>query len=313
MVTTGMQLIKDLKLTKFKSILMTRCLVTSFPIYMIFIDSRFPYTPLTSGRIFSSPMPTMVYSYPFSNKVMLTPLFDIKTFNGDIRMGIFFVVDISGYMGNPSMRESINLKEIYNYIYASNLNSLLEALTIDDLKSNAASSLNKKFLNLRKSDGASGSILTDVKWDEETDTITLDWQITPTYSQSVTNYTPELESYTDNKYLAQIQFVDVSKFLGKKETYKEFTPSEQSNLVSDMIKNGEIKVWSSDPSFYFQGAFESMSDLDASIYDFPGPASKNHIWAKRHGTDIHVSKHILEILKAISFNASNVSKRLRES
>jgi hypothetical protein len=392
--TTGMILKQQLGLEKFKYVVMARCLETTYRVYLVFIDSRWPTTPLMSGRVFRKPMPSMIFIYPFKTQPSTTPIFNIEDFNGSLNQSLFFVVDISGNFGTPSLRTKFNestsnenwqryinqpseaikngefywqdssndeihggkisyldpkdfivevncklhnkkcftanfrdsqndewwkeaqkvilINEFRNYIYSQNISNLLEGLTINDLKKNAISNLNKIYLSKRRKEGQSGSYLEEINWDEEKDTITLEWSIVPTYEKSVTNYSPTGDKYTANDYLAEVQFINVNKYLGTKKDYLEFTPKEQGQLVSDMLKNGEVKLWSSDPSFIFQGTMEAMDDLDASIYPLWSPKGKG-IWNSRHGKEPHVTKHIAEILSVIFQNYSIIAKLLREN
>jgi hypothetical protein len=427
--TTGLQLKKSLGLNNFKFVQITRVLATSaFRTYMIFFDSRFPNTPLTSGRILRNPMPSMVYLWPFRSKPMLTTPFAIEEFNGQLETSLFFVIDIAGYLGNPGLRTKVieevrdrdikdaytylcellrynnipdeyafsqkcnlakeqkiplnilefqgdqgrrpkassrldnpiivlhtgdnryiiidgnhrflqrknnnekyiqgiivdypnirksktrfgyvNFEESKNFIYTKNISQLQEGLTIPDLRANSISSLNKKFLNVRRKEGESGSVLEGIKWDENKDSIFLTYNIAPTYSTEVTNYDPEGNEYLDNRYTAQIEFLNVSNYIGTKKDFLEFTPKEQGQLILQMINDAEVKLWSSDPSWRMQGSMENMTDLDASVYPYTGPKGKG-IWNQRHGSEFHLSKHILEILNQIRFLYADIAKALR--
>lgn len=104
-MSLGESLKKSLGLEKFKYILVTRALITTYKVYLVFIDSRHPNSPLTTGMVLRKPMPSMLFTYPFKDQPILTPLFNIEDFNATPTLSMFFVIDISGNYGNPSMRD----------------------------------------------------------------------------------------------------------------------------------------------------------------------------------------------------------------
>lgn len=245
----------------------------------------------------------------------MAPPFDIEDFNGQLETGLFFVIDIAGYLGDPGIRTKVienTIKESQNiFVYARSLKQLQEGLTIPDLKKNSISSLNKKFLKLRRSEGESGSTLMGARRDKESDSVFLVYSIAPTYDKEVLNYSSDGAAYMDSKYIAEIEFLNASNYIGDQDTFKSFKPSEQGKLVLDMIDKAEIKLWSSDPSFIYQGAMETLDDLDTSIY--PLWSKKGHgIWNQRHGSEFHLTKHLLEILNQIKFLYTDIAKALRE-
>jgi hypothetical protein len=307
---SGVILKKQLGLDKFKYVQVARILVSNVKIYFVFMDSRHSNTPLTSMMLFRNPMPSMIFTYPFQSKPQIGPAMDIEQFNGMIENSLFLVVDISGRMGDDNLRtkviENINLKESYSFIY---LKSLKE-LTLPDIKNSVLLQRNKDFLKQRRDNGETGTYLKTIEWNEEDDTILLTFDITPTYEKSVDNYTPELQKYIDNKYIGQIQFLDVSKYIGNKKTYNEFSPSDQGKLVLDLMQNSEVKIWISDPSWWLQGSYEVFSELDASLYDYKGP-KKTGKWDSIYGEEIHGTKHLGELLYIIKNLYSDIAKALR--
>lgn len=305
--TIGSELKTKLGLDNFKYVSIVRVLSISYRTYLVVYNSRYLNLPITNTMVYSAQMPSMIYTYPFSRKPNMGPVQKIEDFNGSLDGSLFFMIDLAGYLGNPNLRTRI----IENKVYSKSLKSLTEGLLLSDIKTNAISDLNKKFLNLRRTDGKSGSYFKDANWIESDDSVYLVFHVNPTYDKTVTNYSPSGNEYKDNKYIVQVQFEEVSKVLGDKETFKSFTPKEQGELVLQMINECEIKLWSSDPSFVFQGAFEAMSDLGASIYPMWGPRHSTGIWAQRHGTEIHETKHISEILEIIPALYQDISIKLR--
>jgi hypothetical protein len=191
---------------------------------------------------------------------------------------------------------------------------LEEALSLSDLKQNAVSDLNKKFFAQRKKYGNPGSKLQSVTWNESNDTIGLTFFVNPTYDKNVTNYSPEGAEYKDNKYICEIEFQNVSNYLGDKDTFNSFTPKEQGALVLSFLDSCSCKLYSSDPSFLYQSSWEYLDQVDASLFPYKGPKGKD-IWAARHtGTEIeglHITKHIEEVISIIKANYQEIAKQLR--
>lgn len=424
-ITTGLVLKDKLGLSELPYVSIVRVLTSAYKTYLIFFNSRLPNVPITNTKILSNPMPSMLYQFPFKSRPLMGPPCQLKDFNGPIEDGMFFVIDLAGYLQDTSKRtrvieaqmgnvigkgwvniqngkaltfspsEEHKAKESYdfninnsarigwdgaqiwvdtydvpnqrqfdivqdyvtrntprncratvwyivkhnedyffddikvvnsffdddgapdvfeNFIFAPNLNKLIEGLLISDIQANAVSDMNKKFLNLRRTDGTSGSYLKDANWVEDEDSVYLMYHANPTYDKQVTNYSASGAKYSDNKYLVQIQFENVSKVLGDKETFKTFTAKEQGQLVLQMIDECEVRLFASDPSFLFQSAWEYLDEVGAAIYPLPVEKGRD-IWAKKHtGTQIsglHVTKHLSEILPTLKANYQDIASRLR--
>ena len=315
---SGVILKSKLGLDSCKYVLLARCLATSsMRTYMIFFDSRNPNTPLSTGYILRTPMASMIYTNPFEHKPAIIAPMPIEEYNGDLN-AVFFVIDIAGIFANDNIRtrvieSKLNEFEYFKYPTQKEIDAntdLNESLSFSDLKQNAVSDLNKKFLAQRKKEGNSGSKLQSVTWNESNDTIGIVFFVNPTYDKEVKNYSPTGSEYIDNKYTVEIEFQNVSNYLGDRETFNSFTPKEQGDLILSFLDNCEVKLWSSDPSWIFQGSFEAMDDLDASIFPLWSPKGKD-IWNARHGLEPHITKHTYEIAQVLKANYQDIARQLR--
>lgn len=255
------------------------------------------------------------YNLPDQNKFDIVQDFIIKNTPSRCRATVWHIVEDNEdyFFDDIKVANSFDEDEVQeSYIYASNINKLIEGLTLLDLKANAISDRNRKWLGKRRKEGQAGSYLVAVNWVEEDDVIVLEFAVNQTYETPNINYSPTGKEYKDSKYTVEIMFEDISKYLGSKETFKEFTFGEQGKLILELINNAEVKLWSSSPSWTFQGSYEAMSDLGASIYPMWSPKHSTGIWAKRHGTDIHLDKHTLEILEIIPALYQDIAKGLRQ-
>lgn len=312
---TGPILKSKLGLDNFKYVVVVRVLSTPYKTYMIFFNSRWPNVPMTGTRIYKHPMPSMLYTYPFNKRPNMGPPVDINDFNGMIENGLYFVVDLAGELADSSKRTRVieSSNKSYNefVLFGKNLQSLLEGLTIPDIKKNAISSRNKEWLDKRRKEGFTGSFLEAVNWIEDSNEIVLEFAVKPTYDIPALNFTPEGKEYEDTKYTVEIVFENVSKFLGSKDTFKSFSNKEQGDLVLDMIDKAEVRIWSSDPSWIFQGSFEAFDDLDASPYPLWAPHGRG-VWNSRHGIEPHVTKHLAEIFEILKPLYQDIAIELRK-
>jgi len=215
-------------------------------------------------------------------------------------------------MGNfkTFLNESISFDNLLNYIIEGT------GFSVTDFLKDAPSQRNKKFFAQRQSEGKTGSILKDVIWDEESDSLTLKYRVVPTFDNKVGTVTKNTSFKTNKEYHVEIQFEDVEKFLGSKEDFfSVLTKKEQDELFKILVKEGTVKVHSDAYDWYWQGGWENASKLKYSIYPFTGTKGKG-IWSKRHknsSTAIYITKHIMEALKTIPFVSNKVVKLLRDN
>lgn len=304
--TTGTILKSKLGLDKLKYVVIVRALSISYRTYLVVFNTRLPNLPITQTMVYRGNMPSMIYTAPFTRRPSLGPIQNINDFNGTLDGSLFFVIDLAGYLGDSSQRTRV----IEKVSYAKTLKNLIEGLTIPEIRSGAVSKRNKDWLRKRRQDGSTGSFLKEVNWVENEDSIYLVYHSKPTYETTVTNYSPSGNSYPDNHYIVQIQFLGVSRYLGSKDQFKLLSPKEQGDLILKMIDTAEVKLWSSDPSWIFQGSFEAFEKEDASIYPLWSPRGSG-IWDSKHGLSPHITKHTVEVLETVKPNYQDIAIELR--
>jgi hypothetical protein len=150
------------------------------------------------------------------------------------------------------------------------------------------------------------------KWDENEDTLTVNFEVTPTKGPPTTVITPSGKEYKGTFYNVMLMFEDVSQFLGTKS---EFNKTDLEKF-KQMLRQAPVKVYSNDPSFYYQGAWEDMSKHDATVFPFPGPAGDG-VWHDRHqqsggleNPDFHITKHMAQIAEQIDAYAPEILSKL---
>jgi len=315
-MTKGEQLKKDLKLSNFGSVRIAKLFITPRPVYYIWYDSRKPNFPITTYRIKSKPFVSVLFDgrRGFKTLPKMLPIRDLEDWDGDITNSLFITVDLSGKQFiKQGVFESVGNS---NTIEEGVIISLKEFTTIPDLKKNSLSDRNKHFYQIRKKDGTTGSIFQTAEWSDDTDSVLVTFHVRPTYDKKVDTYTPTLKRKTDNKYTIKLEFLNASDFLGSKENFIEQKKGIQQKRVRKMLKEGLVRIWENDPSFFFQGSFETFAKVDGTIYPYTGPKGKG-IWNRRHdpaGGDkdfLHLTKHLVELLIALNFNAPDITIALR--
>ena len=332
LINTGVTLKTQLGLNKFKFVKIARVHLTSQKMLFVWYDSRRPDIPITSHKIRQHPYTAMLYHgtnllHGELKRPSMTPPVPIESYNGTLLGALIFTIDIIGKTWIPSkvftkQAESTQNSDLSVYaIAAKNLEALQEAFTLPDYKANAESPLNKKFFKIRQKEGNTGSYLTNVIWNNNNDTVTIQFKTKPTYigrknnpyfkgvQKRVQVLTPTVVEKTSRYYKIYVQFVGVKEYLGTRKTFQSFSPKEQGQLILNMIEHCPAKLWENDMSFYWQGAFEDLAQVDASIYPFVGTPGKG-IWNARHGSDIHLTKHFVEVLQIIKPNYQDIAKML---
>jgi hypothetical protein len=310
--TVGKKLKKALGLSKLKNVMITKLLVTDIHrLFIVFYDSHNDH-PITRLKVERFPYTAMIYS----GEVLLAkglklppyrPLIKLEDFDEPLFNAKIMAVDLSYQLG-LSKRDFAFTESLFQERQGS--------FTIADFLDSAVSNLNKKWYKDRKDNSGSDSDLTNITWNHRKDEIRMNFRTKPTYDKTVQVFSINGNPKNGANYKIVVQMIGVNKHLGTREEYQEFSQSEQQELVELAIKEAEVRVWANDPSFYFQGAWENLADIGASVYNFPGPNGKD-VWNNRHfasgGLDfkrMHLTKHIYEVFQKISDFVPEIARKL---
>lgn len=95
--------------------------------------------------------------------------------------------------------------------------------------------------------------------------------------------------------------------------------SQLEKALRDAIHNCDVKFYSDDPSFYWQGVFEDLDKKNMSIYKFPGPnnGNGNGVWRDRHALSgglqdpyIRLTKHLAQVVNEIDSYIKEIAQNL---
>jgi len=207
------------------------------------------------------------------------------------------------------LTEEILINTFYNYLLEGT------GFKLKEFVKDIPSERNKKFFKQRQEIGKTGSFLRDVIWNEKKDVLTLKYRVIPTFDKSVKTVNKNANIKTSKEYYPEIQFEDVESFLGsKKDFFTVLNKRQQDELFSLLVKDGTVKVHSTDMSWLYQGVWENASELGYSIYPFKGTKGKG-IWSRRHKGEspaVYITKHLIEVINTIPFTKNTIVKKLRD-
>lgn len=281
-MTSGEKLKLNLGLSNVKSRI-SRVINLPFKTYYIWYDTARPGSSLHWSKIMGTQKVSTLKTGD-GKELLFTPLVDIEDFNGSITNSYFILVDIAG-------------KRLINP-------DLLESVTLDDLK-NSMSDLTLKFRKDRnKTTGTENRVSKLIQVDYRNGNLMFRWLTEPTENEA----DPNRDIYNIDKignlsidksktYELDIEILDFSQWL---DTYPEGYVITSKD-IKDILDVAFVKVWSSSPSFWWQGMAFRLTQLDGSIYPCKIP---DKFWGKLHGKESLVDKHLGGLINQISFWAN---------
>lgn len=315
---TGMKVLKGLGLEKFPNVEVARVLVSTFKIYVVFYDSKMRTRPITNTEVRRMQYFLPGMQFPFKDKPSLLPLISLRDFNGPLRQAMFFVVDLAG-----KYSDGRHLDKKFESIEPVFTGKLHELVSFSDLnRADVTSDLtNRTRADRNREVGAENRTakLVDVTIDTVEDHVTFIFKTTATTPLYPQNYdfkktdpdTFNLQRNPDKEYELHLRVVDFFKWLkGTKPDASTITAQD----VKDVIDINPVQVFSTSPSFHWQGFNWWMSQLDGSIY----PTSiRPQSWNQIHGDgEAFLDKHLYGLIRQINFfhnpMASMLTKRLRD-
>lgn len=182
---------------------------------------------------------------------------------------------------------------------------------IDYLFSTGVSNITDKYLNLRFEPEARSNIeLIQSNYHTGSDYLELVFYADATYTNDTQNTTiqPVINRFgrtPNGKYLIIVKFLKVKRWLKDYQNLMETNRNRMLQYMKSLIHSCDAQFYSDDPSFYWQGVFEDLSQENMSIYKFNGTKG-NGIWQNIHYQSggltkptIRVTKHIAQIIMFI--------------
>lgn len=178
-------------------------------------------------------------------------------------------------------------------------NNLNEA-TIDELSKNDVSNLTWNFLSDRYENGNSKIELTTATYHINNDFLEVTFLANATYGRT--------------KYTLVFRFYNVEQYFISDPAKSRYSKVE--SMLRNIIHKCDVKLYSNDPSFMYQGSFEGLAKNNMSIFKFPGP-NGDHVWDERHSdsgglinSEIHLTKHLAQVVTTMDKYISRMAQIL---
>lgn len=194
--------------------------------------------------------------------------------------------------------------------------------SIKDWSSDGFSNLNLKHADIRKSIGNKEIWLNDINFNNSNNNLTLNFYVKPTFLNKIdpvkNKVIKSVETITKTGntttskfrpyYIVKVQFTNIKEI---KDKWNELNRFKKISIIDDMIDNWyNVKFWSNDLSFLYQGTWKILNELDSSIYPFPSLPDSGK-WKKLHGNSgVHLTKHLYFIFKLIPYYVEEIIKYL---
>lgn len=193
-----------------------------------------------------------------------------------------------------------------------NTNKSLTEQKLKYYQSSGISNLTKKHYDIRLTKNYSYGLSKIVLLDHD---LRLIFYAIPTFKDGKPVANKSGEKQHEHQYTIEVQFVKADKIMD----FDDPEGMEKSGLKKAMqkiIDSCDLKFYSDDPSFYWQGFWENLDARDSAIYPFKGTKGKD-TWEARHAmagglvdTKIRVTKHIAQILIDMDTYKDEVANRI---
>lgn len=114
-------------------------------------------------------------------------------------------------------------------------------------------------------------------------------------------------------YTVAVRCYKISEIISIEE-WKRMTLPDKTATIELLVESADCKVYSDDPSFYYQGVWEDLYKQGLSIFKFPGPEGDG-LWSARHSDTqargVHVTKHIAQLAKEIYEYSETIAVKTR--
>jgi len=325
---TGEKLKLELGLKGFPHVKISRAVISSYKILFVYYDSYRKQMPVTQYRIRQFPWVATIFSgtmlsHGVDKAPVFTPPINIEDYNGAIKGTLVVPVNLAG----DRFIDKRQFSKIFESVEKEHPNvplyhgSLKEFISISDLNSpDIISSTTQRFRKRRNQlAGAENTLakLVDAYISEGDGSVTFAFltTVTPYPEKEDPSYMevdPETFNLTQNRsktYEIQIKVLD---FLDWLDVFSEQKVTESD--MKEILDTADIQVFSTSPSFHYQGFNYWLSQLDGSIYP---TTIKPQRWDKIHGDgDAFVDKHLYGLMRQIKFfrnqMASMITKKLKD-
>lgn len=184
--------------------------------------------------------------------------------------------------------------------------------TIDNLKGSAVSGLTQSHLDLRYQNDFNID-LGQASYNRKENFLELIFFANSTYGDEGYIAATDLPQGKNGQYTLCLRFYGVNRFL---KDEKNMGYSQLEKALLDCIHKCDVKFYSDDPSFYWQGVWEGLDKHGLSIYKFTGEKGSGE-WNTKHAAsgglgnpEIHLTKHLAQIVNEIDSYTKKIAQNL---
>lgn len=187
----------------------------------------------------------------------------------------------------------------------------LEA-TIDSLAGNSVSGLTQHHLDQRYQNDFSID-LGQASYNRRENYLELIFFANSTYGDTGFIAATDLPQGKNGQYTLCLRFYKVGQFL---KDEKNMSYSQLEKALLECIHRCDVRFYSDDPSFYWQGCWEGLDKNNLSIYKFTGEKGSGE-WNAKHAAsggisnpEIHLTKHLAQIVNEIDSYVKQIAQNL---
>lgn len=317
--TSGVTLKDQLGLSHLKYVSFVRLIGTSMRTAVVFYDTRRPNIPLNKQRVLKSYNTFSARVYPHQKEILMSPLIPLEEYNGQTQDLVIMSFDIAGNYGDRKLRqvrESSEKKRLSEWMTLANLSST-------DSASKFTHRTRKQRNKAVKPENRTAKPVECILDDDGSVTYTFETTATlPIYPEDnvFQRANPDrnfaLETNPEKTYVITVKILEFMKWL--KETRPNYLELEKITWkeIRDVLEVAYIQVYSTSPSYHWQGINYWLSQLDGSLYP-TDIAPKFWNRSDLHGTEgAFLDKHLYGLLRQFKFwynpMASMVQKRMKD-
>ena len=187
---------------------------------------------------------------------------------------------------------------------------------IDLLADTAVSNLTKKWYELRMNGGETEIKLNSAIYNTQlfNDYLELVFFAKATYGNTSYVASVDLPQAPNGWYTLALRFYKVKSILGK--DFNTIGYKEIESRLKKAIHQCDVKFYSDDPSWFFQGGFELADKNKMSIYKYTGPKGTG-VWENRHkssggvSAQIYLTKHLAQVIHEIDNYITEIAQNIK--
>ena len=194
-------------------------------------------------------------------------------------------------------------------------------MKMPELLNGGISNLTQKWYDLRQEEGETEIVLNNALYHrggiigKNQDFLELTFFAKSTYGGTSFVAAVDTPQAPNGYYVLVLRFYDAKQFLTKdvlRGGYKDI----EAALYS-IFQSCDVRLYSDDPSWFYQGGWEAADKHDVSIFKFTGPNGTG-VWDAKHAASggltnppIHITKHLAQVMMELKSYIPEIAQNLK--